>query len=114
MHAVFLSGIDYWQRGKHARHSTAMKHTVHALMLVRLRLSASASSGGNTGAGEDGDKDADRDPGPPVGAGSVSAAGAHAQVGTPGSPHEEACLPHLPEELWLAVCSYLRSADFVS
>ena len=40
--AVFLSGVDYWQRVRHGGHSWAMRQVVHTLMLVRQRLAAAA------------------------------------------------------------------------
>ena len=38
--AVFLSGIDYWQRRRHGGHSWAMRQVVLAVMLARQRLDA--------------------------------------------------------------------------
>ena len=40
--------------------------------------------------------------------------GPRAPVGHgPGQSNAPAPLPHLPEEIWLAVCCFLRSADFM-
>ena len=69
--AVFLSGVDYWQRTRHGGHSWAMRQVVLGLMLTRQRLDNAAPQ----------------------------APAAHALV-------------HLPEEIWLLMLGFLRSADF--
>ena len=49
--AVFLSGVDYWQRRLHGGHSWVMRQVVKTLLLVRQRLAAvsvAARSGGGT------------------------------------------------------------------
>ena len=74
--AVFLSGVDYWQRRRHGGHSWAMRQVVLAVMLARQRLDAAP---------------------PPI----LGGGGARALV-------------HLPEEIWLLMCGFLRSADFGS
>ena len=73
--ALFLSGIDYWQRRRHAAHARAMRDVVLAVMLVRQRLDAAPQTA------------------------VAAAAAAHTLV-------------HLPEEIWLLMCGFLRSADF--
>ena len=40
--AVFLSGVDYWQRRRHIGHGWAMKEIVRTLLLVRQRLGTHA------------------------------------------------------------------------
>ena len=77
--AVFLSGVDYWQRKLHRGHSWAMRRVVLAVMLARQRLDAAPA------------------PPPPA----ILGGGARALV-------------HLPEEIWLLMCGFLRSADFSS
>lgn len=77
--SVFSSGVDYWQRRRHAGHAWAMRRVVRTLLLVRHRLGTAPA---------------------------VRAAGALPGAVFPG-------LPHLPEEIWLAACSFLRGADFV-
>ena len=74
--AVFLSGVDYWQRKLHGGHSWAMKQMLRVLMLIRQRLDAA-----------------------PATTAAVPATAARALV-------------HLPEEIWLLMCGFLRSADF--
>ena len=76
--AVFLSGVDYWQRRRHGGHSWAMRQVVLAVMLVRQRLNTAATAAGGTA------------------------------TATPG----QVALVHLPEEIWLLMCGFLRSADF--
>jgi len=71
--AVFLSGVDYWQRRRHRGHSWAMRQVVLAAMLARQRLDAAP---------------------PPILCGGARA------------------LVHLPEEIWLLMCGFFRSADF--
>ena len=74
--AVFLSGVDYWQRRRHGGHSWEMHQVVLAIMLARQRLDAAP---------------------PPTLFARVCGARA---------------LVHLPEEIWLLMCGFLRSADF--
>ena len=69
--AVFLAGVDYWQRSRHGGHSWAMRRVVRAIMLARQRLDARARAAA-----------------------------------------DDAAWLHLPEEIWLLVCGFLRSADF--
>ena len=68
--AVFLSGVDYWQRTRHGGHGWAMQQAVRVLLLVRQRLDAAP----------------------------------------PGA--DERTPLYLPEEMWLRMCGFLRSADF--
>ena len=89
---VFASGINYWQRKRHGRHSWAMKEAIATLLLVRQRLDAQGA--------------ASVPPAVPQGHRALrsrSLAPTHAAVR----------LPHLPEEIWLAACGFLRSADFM-
>ena len=85
---VFASGVDYWQRRRHRGHAWALREAVTALLLARQRLGARAAA------------KALAPPGRVLRSRSGSAARARA-------------LPHLPEEIWLAVCAFLRSADFM-
>ena len=81
---LFASGIDYWQRKHHAHHSWAMKQVVLTLMLVAQRMGVHATTSTQSG-----------DP--------------HTAV-----QHLPLSLPLLPEELWLEVLGFLRSADFTA
>ena len=68
------------------------------LMLIRHRLGMNTSAASPTAA---------------AARTTIMAATATARVGPSGRhlphlPH----LPHVPEEIWLAVCAFLRSADF--
>ena len=88
---VFASGVDYWQRRRRGGHSWALKEAVATLLLVRQRLDTRAAV---------------LQAAPPLGrralrSRSRALADAAAQ------------LPHLPEEIWLAACGFLRSADFM-
>ena len=85
--AVFLSGVDYWQRRLHGGHSWAMRQVVRTLMLTRLRLDTS----------------------PPVRAAVAVRVTRRRAATRAAAPHP---LVHLPEEIWLLVCGFLRSADF--
>ena len=87
--AVFLSGVDYWQRRLHGGHSWAMRKAVMALMLTRQRLDA----------------------GPPVRA-AVAVRASRRGAAAPISAPRARPLVHLPEEIWLLVCGFLRSADY--
>ena len=98
--AVFLSCVDYWQRRRHGGHSWAMKRVVLAMMLVRQRLDARP-----------------RAPSPSSAAGPARALpAAHAAAAPPSCLQRERpaarCLVHLPEEVWLLMCAFLRGADF--
>ena len=88
---LFRLGIDYWQRRRHARHSHAMRQAVLALLLARQRLGARAL------------------PAP-----ALAAAHGRATRASRRQPPQQptASLVHLPEEIWLLVCTFLRSADF--
>ena len=79
---LFRSGIDYWQRRRHGQHAHDMKQVVWTLLLVRQRLGHRALP-------------------------AAAPAGPVVQDQQP-----TALLAHLPEEIWLAVCNFLRSADF--
>ena len=72
---IFASGVDYWQRRQHGRHSWAMKQVVKTVLLARQRLGGGAEEP------------------------------AHQEPDLFG-------LVHLPEEIWLLMCGFLRSADF--
>ena len=87
--AVFLAGVDYWQRRLHAGHSWAMREVVLVLMLTRQRLDA----------------------GPPARA-AVAVRTTRSRAAAPTSAPRARPLLHLPEEIWLLVCGFLRSADF--
>ena len=90
--AVFLSGVDYWQRRRHGGHSWAMRQVVLALLLVRQRLDAA--------------------PAAPATARRTTRQSRVA--GASATPRAAAqALVHLPEEIWLLVCGFLRSADFL-
>ena len=85
---VFASGVDYWQRRRHGGHSWATREAVTTLLLVRQRLDAQGAAAVPQGHRA-------------LRSRSRSLAQAAAQ------------LPHLPEEIWLAACGFLRSADFM-
>ena len=89
--AAFLSGIDYWERRRHTGHAWAMKAVVWTLLLSRGRHAA--CSRGNSPVNTP-PRLAGRDP-------------------RSRPPTPTPTLPLLPEEIWLVVCSFLRSADFV-
>ena len=94
--AVFLSGVDYWQRSLHGGHSWAMRQVVRTLLLVCQRLGAIVQAANavprhGTSMGED------------LFARLRSFAAQRAL---------ERALVDLPEEIWLLVCGFLRSADF--
>ena len=91
--AVFAAGIDYWQRKRHGGHAWATKAAVTAVLLVRQRLDARAAPH-LAGA-------------LPVRGRMLRSTAARARAVTPVP------LPHLPEEIWLTVCCFLRSADFM-
>ena len=91
--AVFLSGVDYWQRRRHGGHSRAMRQTVLALMLVRQRL------------------DARPPPTPTAWVAVRTPRRRRTSAATDTAPRVRA-LVHLPEEIWLLMCGFLRSADF--
>ena len=80
---VFASGVDYWRRTRHGGHARALREAVVALLLVRQRL------------------------------GHQAAAPAHGRVLRSRSAALAHALPHLPEEIWLAACVFLRGADFM-
>ena len=94
LRAAFLSGIDYWQRKHHRGHTWETREAVRTLLLVRQRLDARAHTA--TAAAE---TRARRRP---------ASRAAPRAAPRPSPPH----LPHLPEEIWLAACSFLRSADW--
>ena len=79
---LFASGIDYWQRKHHAHHSWATKHVVLTLLLVAQRICVHAAKSTQSG-----------DPHTPV-------------------QHPPLSLPLMPEEIWLELLGFLRSADF--
>ena len=81
---LFASGIDYWQRKHHAHHSWAMKQVVLTLVLVAQRMGAHA------------------DITQPL----TLPGDAHTSV-----QHQPPSLPRLPEEIWLELLGFLRSAD---
>ena len=81
---MFASGIDYWQRRHHAHHSWAMKQVALTLLLVAQRRGVHAATSTQSGA-------------------------PHTAVQYPPMS-----LPLLPEELWLEVLGFLRSADFTA
>ena len=83
--AAFLSGVDYWQRHRHAAHSRAMREVMRAVMLARQHLDAAPQTAV-----------AVRSTRPRRRCTAVAAS----------------TLVHLPEESWLLMCSFLRSADF--
>jgi len=85
--AVYASGCDYWQLRHCRRHSRGMKGAILAVMLCRQRLDARAL------------------PAPAEAHGRGSRASRQRQ-------RRPAALAHLPEEIWLATCAFLRSADF--
>ena len=87
---VFASGVDYWQRKRHGGHAWVTREAVATVLLVRQRLDARAA----------------QPPAPPA-HGRVLRSRSAAL--TRALPH----LPHLPEEIWLAVCAFLRGADFM-
>ena len=91
LRAVFLSGVDYWQRKHHHGHAWLTKEAVKALLLVRQRLDARADPARGAS---------------PAQGGRVLRSRARARARPPP-------LPHLPEELWLFAFGFLRSADFV-
>ena len=86
--ALFRSGADYWQRGRHGSHSLAMRWMVADLFLIRQRVCARANA--------------------------AAAAAAAAEQGQEGRGQEVRgqALPWLPKEVWLTICTFLRSADF--
>ena len=88
--AVFLSGVDYWQHRRHAAHSRAMRDAVLAVMLVRQRLDASPQ---------------------PAVAVAVAARSTRRRRAAAAALTARA-LVHLPEEIWLLMCGFLRSADY--
>ena len=81
---LFASGIDYWQRKHHAHHSWAMKQVVLTLLLVAQRMGVHAEITQPLALSGD----------------------AHTPV-----QHPPLSLPHLPEEIWLELLGFLRSAD---
>ena len=92
---LFASGVDYWQRRRHGGHAWAMKAAVTTLLLVRQRLGRCAAP----------------TPAPPAPAQGRALRSSAARAKSPARP--PAPLPHLPEEIWLAACAFLRSADFL-
>ena len=82
---LFATGIDYWQRKHHTHHSWAMKQLVWTLLLASHRMDARTGS-----------------------------AQSHARRSDGHTPiqHQPLPLPLLPEEIWLEVLGFLRSADF--
>ena len=82
-----VTGVGYWQRRLHGEHSWAMRRVVWEIMLVRQRLDAA--------------------PPPPAAVAVLATRDAAATHAT------QALVPvHLPEEMWLKMCGFLRSADF--
>ena len=106
LRCVFLAGIDYWHRQRHARHARALRNAVQAVMLARRRLDSGGGGGGGRPAV------AESDAGSRAPAGLLRVAG-HGGAGGGGAVAPVPLLPHLPEEIWLAVCGFLRGADFV-
>ena len=82
---LFASGIDYWQRKHHAHHSWAMKEVVRTLLLVAQRMGVHADITQPLALSSD----------------------AHTPV-----QHQPPSLPRLPEEIWLELLGFLRSAEF--
>jgi len=81
------TGVDYWQRRLHGEHSLAMRRVVREIMLIRQRLDAA--------------------PPTPAAVAVLATRDAAATHAT------QALVPvHLPEEIWLKMCGFLRSADF--
>jgi len=93
--AVFASGVDYWQRKRHGGHSWTMREAITALLLVRQRLGARAAVALVPA---------------PAAQGRVLRS---ATVRPKAKAKAPAALPHLPEEIWLGMCCFLRGADFV-
>ena len=135
---VFRSGVDYWQRKHHRHHSPTMKEdVVLVLLLIRQRLDAQAGPARVTATtaptaptvptlparvGQQGLSyaAAAKKP-PPVRAeqqGLSYAAAAKiggTQTSSTSARHHVIAmrrLPRLPEEIWLEVAGFLRSADF--
>jgi ankyrin repeat protein len=81
---LLASGIDYWQRKYHAHHSWSMKQVVLTLLLVAQRIGIHAEITQ-----------------PPALSGD-----AHTPV-----QHPPLSLPLLPEEIWMELLGFLRSAD---
>ena len=96
--AVFASGVDYWQRKRHRGHSRAMREAVTALLLARQHLGGRAAVAAP--------------PNPPAQGRALRSTTARAQAQASSAP-APLPLPHLPQEIWLAVCCFLRSADFM-
>ena len=99
--AAFLVGADYWQRARHGGHAWSMRRVVRTLLLVCHRLGAALP----------------RDAAPAAAVavrtartarGGGGAAATHPAVSAAARPP-----PRLPEEIWLLVCAFLRSADFL-
>ena len=82
---LFDSGIDCWQRKHHAHHSWAMKQVVLTLLLAAQRMAVHAHITQPLALPSD----------------------AHTPV-----QHHPPSLPLLPEEMWLELLGFLRSADF--
>ena len=80
---AFASGVDHWRRTRHGGHARALREAVVALLLVRQRF------------------------------GHQAAAPAHGRGLRARSAALARALPHLPEEIWLAACVFLRGADFM-
>ena len=117
---VFLSGVDYWQRKHHAGHSCAMQQVVLAVLQTRQRLDTSHSPGSTAAAALEHST-------PPttvhtpwqqkcanVTTTVTDTAMATTTAGSTSAwlPNNLTQLPRLPEEMWLAVLTMLRSADF--
>ena len=86
---LFRLGVDYWQRRRHTQHAHAMRQAVLALLLTRQRLDACAL------------------PAP-----AAPARGRATRASRQRQQPPRALLVHLPEEIWLLFCTFLRSADF--
>ena len=81
---LFASGIDYWQRKHHAHHSWTMKQVVLTLLLVAQRMGLHVHITQPLALSSD----------------------AHTPV-----LHQPQSIPLLPEEIWLELLGFLRSAD---
>jgi len=95
MRALFSSGIDYWQRKHHGGHSWAMKQVVRAVQLVRQRLDAPPRTSARADTA--------------TATATATATDTHTDTAAVGVVP---ALVHLPDEIWLVMCGFLRSADF--